>query len=25
LHQLTKLTGASFEVVKMGTVTNVAP
>gem|GEM_PF-1087543 len=25
LHQLTKLTGASFEVVKMGPVTNVTP
>lgn len=25
LHQLTKLTGANFEVVKMGSVTNVAP
>jgi len=25
LHELTKLTGASFEVVKMGPVTNVTP
>lgn len=25
LHQLTKLTGANFEVVKMGPVTNVSP